>query len=137
MKPGTDAYDRYVEMGQEGVLSLNLDTRRTAVSLAPWTGPDLPGSVSSTLKYRLVVSGIAGSAVKLHATNLAKGWIASFCSDKVCAPMQLALTLPASGVKVIEFQLIPNESGAPKHTNASVQATGGGSNATASVVATL
>lgn len=137
LKRGTGEYQKYTEEAQEGMISLSLPNGKTAVSMAPWTGPDLPGSVKSTLKYRLVVAGKPDSVVHLRATDLAKGWIASFCSDKVCAPMQLVLTMPASGVKIIEFQLIPNEANAPKHTNASVHATGGSGNASTSVAASL
>ena len=31
-------------------------TASPMLSVAPWTGPDLPGSVASTLKYRLIVA---------------------------------------------------------------------------------
>jgi hypothetical protein len=34
-------------------------------------------------------------------------WIASFCSDRQCAPFRTTVAIPESGVKVIEFQLVP------------------------------
>ncbi|MBV9149313.1 MAG: redoxin domain-containing protein [Candidatus Eremiobacteraeota bacterium] len=137
LPPKSSEYERYTELPQEADVALNLtDNSRPGVSLAPWTGADLPGSLASTIKYRLVVSGKADSTVRLRATNIAKGWIASFCSDRLCSPMQLALRLPQSGVKIVEFQLIHNEKRAPKHTKFRVQANGvGGSAASAVMVA--
>jgi len=124
LPPKSGSYARYTEQAQEGIVSLGLDTSKTAVSLAPWTGADLPGSVASTIKYRLVVAGKPGTNVHLRASELASGWIASFCSDKVCSPMQLRLTLPESGVKIVEFQLIQNDNRASSTTRARVEAVG-------------
>lgn len=133
----SNSFAMYNEEAQEGLLSLDLNrSGRTAVTLAPWTGADLPGSVPGTIKYRLTVSGKSGKLVHLRATGMARGWIASFCSDRVCSPMQLALHIPPSGVKIIEFQMIHNDNNAPKKTPVQVQATDGSvkSNASASVV---
>ena len=113
--PKTDArYEMYLEEAQEATVALDVahPGGRTALSLAPWTGPDLPGSVSSTYKYRLVVAGAPGKAVALRAGGLPQRWVASFCSDHQCAPFQTTVALPASGVKVIEFQVIPQSRGA-------------------------
>ncbi|MEO6912582.1 MAG: redoxin domain-containing protein [Candidatus Baltobacteraceae bacterium] len=122
----SSSFAMYNEEAQEGLLSLDLDrSGRTAVTLAPWTGADLPGSVPGTIKYRLTVSGTSGKLVHLRATGMAKGWIASFCSDRVCSPMQLALNIPSSGVKIIEFQMIHNDDTAPKTTPVKVQASDG------------
>lgn len=137
LPPKSFDYQKYTEEPQEADVALNIGTTdRPGVFLAPWTGADLPGSVASTIKYRLVVSGKADSTVKLRATDIAKGWIASFCSDRLCSPMQLALRLPESGVKIVEFQLIQSQKRAPKHTTFRVQAQGvGGSAASAVMVA--
>ncbi|MEA2689242.1 MAG: hypothetical protein QOD51_1849, partial [Candidatus Eremiobacteraeota bacterium] len=70
----------------------------------------LPGSISSTYKYRLVVAGTPGKTVALAASGLPKRWVASFCSDRQCAPFRTMVALPDSGVKVIEFQVIPQSS---------------------------
>jgi peroxiredoxin len=108
--PKTDArYAMYLEEAQEATVALDVGhpDGRTALSLAPWTGPDLPGSVTSTYKYRLVVAGAPGKTVALNASGLPKHWVASFCSDRQCAPFRTTVALPASGVKVIEFQVIP------------------------------
>ena len=113
--PKTDVrYAMYLEEAQEAQVALDLTgSTATRVSLAPWTGADLPGSVASTLKYRLVVAGTAGKNVDLRAAGLPKGWVASFCTDRVCAPFKVSVALPQSGVKVIEFQLVPPDDKAP------------------------
>jgi peroxiredoxin/tetratricopeptide (TPR) repeat protein len=116
--PKTDArYAMYLEEAQEATVALDVAhaAGKTALSLAPWTGPDLPGSVTSTYKYRLVVAGTPGKTVALAAGGLPKRWVASFCSDHVCAPFRTTVALPPSGVKVIEFQVIPQTAvpGAP------------------------
>ena len=102
-------YEMYLEEGQEAIVALGLSkpATTTTVSLAPWTGADLPGSVASTLKYRLVVADAPGKNVALHAIGVPKGWIASFCTDRVCSPFKVSVAIPQSGVKIIEFQLIP------------------------------
>lgn len=128
-------YQKYTEEAQEADVALSAgNPEKPAISLAPWTGADLPGSLASTIKYRLVVSGKAGSLVELRATDLAKGWLASFCSDKLCSPMRLSLHLPTSGVKIVEFQLIPNGARAPKHTRFQVRANGVGGSAASGVM---
>ena len=100
----------YAEEAQEATVAVDLGERATdaSLSLAPWTGADLPGSIPSTIKYRLVATGPVGKLMNLHASGLPKGWIASFCTDRVCAPNRVRFTVPASGVKVIEFQVIPD-----------------------------
>ncbi|HEV3086855.1 MAG TPA: redoxin domain-containing protein [Candidatus Elarobacter sp.] len=102
-------YAMYLEEAQEATVALDAahPSGKTAISLAPWTGPDLPGSVTSTYKYRLVVAGTPGKNVALSAAGLPKRWVASFCSDRQCAPFRTTVALPSSGVKVIEFQVIP------------------------------
>jgi peroxiredoxin/Tfp pilus assembly protein PilF len=103
-------YTIYLEQAQEETVALDIrmaSRTSTALSFAPWTGPQLPGSSPDTAKYRLVVTGKPGQSVHLQAKDLPKGWIASFCTDRICAPFQVATTLPDSGVKVIEFQVVP------------------------------
>jgi len=103
-------YTIYLEQAQEETVALDIRSASrtsTALSFAPWTGPQLPGSTPDTAKYRLVVTGKPGGNVNLHAVDLPKGWIASFCTDRICAPLHVATTLPDSGVKVIEFQVVP------------------------------
>jgi peroxiredoxin/tetratricopeptide (TPR) repeat protein len=129
----SDRYAMYLEEAQEALVALDLSgpNAATSVSLTPWTGADLPGSVPNTIKYRLVVAGQAGRSVALHAAGVPKGWVASFCTDRVCAPFKVSVALPDSGVKVIEFQLVPPaaKAAAPK---VYVIATDGARSATAS-----
>ncbi|MBV9438376.1 MAG: redoxin family protein [Candidatus Eremiobacteraeota bacterium] len=124
--PRTNAgYAMYLEEAQEATVALDAarGDGKTSLSLARWTGPDMPGAIASTLKYRLVVAGKPGANVALFADGLPKRWIASFCSDRVCAPFRTTVSLPAAGVKVIEFQVVPQGApGSAKH----VRIEGGG-----------
>jgi len=134
--PKTDSrYAMYLEEAQEATVALDAShpAGKTALSLAPWTGPDLPGSVASTYKYRLVVAGTPGKTVALAASGLPKRWIASFCSDRQCAPFRTTVALPASGVKVIEFQVIP-QTAAPSAPT--IRVDGDGASARVRVAAT-
>jgi peroxiredoxin/Flp pilus assembly protein TadD len=114
--PPKDArHDMYLEEGQEAIVALGLGApaRGAVVSLVPWTGADLPGSIPNTIKYRLVVADVAGRSVTLRTSGVPKGWVASFCSDRVCAPFRVSVAIPESGVKVVEFQLVPPAAKAP------------------------
>lgn len=123
-----ERYAMYLEEAQEA--SVALDTApgatRTTLSLAPWTGADLPGSISSTLKYRLVVAGTPGKTIALSAAGLPQHWIASFCTDRVCAPFRTTVSIPESGVKVVEFQVIPTSRSSAQPT---IRVLGDGANA--------
>ncbi len=116
--PKNDArHDMYLEEAQEAIVALGLAGHGGfSVSLAPWTGPDLPGSIPNTIKFRLAVAGNAGRNISLVASDVPKNWVASFCSDSTCAPFRTTIGLPPSGVKVVEFQLVPpgSASAAPK-----------------------
>lgn len=102
-------YTWYLEQSQEALIALGVSgDAKPALSLVGWTGPDLPGSLASTLKYRLAVTGTAGTRVTLKASGLPHRWIASFCTDRVCAPFMTSVVMPANRVKIIEFQVIPN-----------------------------
>ncbi len=116
----------YVERAQEGTVALAVAPGSApSLSLAPWTGPDLPGSIASTYKYRLVVTGAPGTRVGLAAAGLPKRWIGSFCTDRVCAPFRTAVVLPEAGVKIVEFQVVPTTA-ASRPVNVSIAATAGG-----------
>jgi hypothetical protein len=116
----------YLERAQEGTVALAVAPGSApALSLAPWTGPDLPGSIESTYKYRLVVTGAPGTHVGLAAAGLPKRWIGSFCTDRVCAPFRTAVVLPEAGVKIVEFQVVPTTAAA-RPVSVTVAATAGG-----------
>jgi hypothetical protein len=114
----------YLEEAQEGSIAAGLTGHGTALSLAQWTGADLPGSVASTFKYRLAISGPPNTRVALHAGGLPKGWIASFCSDRLCRPFKATIDVPAVGVKIVEFQIVPGNAPAP--ANVRIDAVAGG-----------
>jgi len=110
------------ERTQEGLVAVTLAGKRvnTYVSVAPWTGPDLPGSLVSTLKYRLIVAAPAGAPVTLRARGLRPKWIASFCASGLCSPQTVSFTSPETGVTTYEFQLVPPHAGAaPGHVSIS------------------
>jgi thiol-disulfide isomerase/thioredoxin len=105
----SDLYRNVHERTQEGLIAVRMARSggKTALSVAPWTGADLPGSVASTLKYRLIVANVPSAKVDLQALGLRPGWVASFCADGLCSPNHVSFTLPESGVKTYEFQLVP------------------------------
>ena len=85
----------------------------THLSIGPWTGADPKNAITGATKYRLTVTGEPGAHVHLRATGQAKGWIAAFCTDKVCSPDQTTLDLPASGHADISFELVRDDETAP------------------------
>ncbi|HYZ16365.1 MAG TPA: TlpA disulfide reductase family protein [Candidatus Acidoferrum sp.] len=125
--PATDPRKAwYLERAQEGTVALGVASNATpTLSIAPWTGADLPGSIASTIKYRLVVTGKAGTTVALAAAGLPAHWIGSFCSDRVCAPFRTEVTLPPDGVKVVEFQVVPTTAAKARFT-VRIEASSGG-----------
>jgi peroxiredoxin len=134
--PAADArHDWYIEQAQEGEVALDVSRGHgAALSLAPWTGPDLPGSVASTVKYRLVITDAPGARLDLSAGGLPQRWIGSFCTDRVCAPFHTSIVVPADGVKIVEFQVVPTtRHGGPVHVR--IDATRAGR--AAATVATL
>src|SRR5579862_3907112 len=92
----------------------------THLSVEPWTGKDLVTTTSSAAKYRLLVSGKPNATLHLQASAVAKGWIAAFCTTRVCAPMRVELTLPSSGQATFQFELIREEENAPPRSGARI-----------------
>jgi tetratricopeptide (TPR) repeat protein len=101
------------ERTQEGLVAVTLAAGegKPVVSVAPWSGPDLPGSLASTWKYRLIVAAPADATVTLRALGLRPAWVASFCADGLCSPQTVSFKSPAAGVKTYEFQLVPPHDG--------------------------
>ena len=95
------------------------------LTLAPYAGPALHGSVPGTAKFLVSVSGAAGQMVRLRVVGVPAGYIASFCTNLVCAPFRVAFTLPKSGRAHVELQLIENAAGARKPKTVTVAADGG------------
>jgi hypothetical protein len=80
----------------------------TLVAL-PWTGADLPGAIESTVKYRITVRDAPATHVALRASGIPAGWVGAWCTDRICSPTQTTVTIPASGVKSVEFQIVPDD----------------------------
>jgi thiol-disulfide isomerase/thioredoxin len=114
------------ERTQEGLVAVTLagGTHVPVASITPWTGADLPGSLASTLKYRLIVAGPPDASVTLRVRGLADTWVASFCADGLCSPHTVTFNVPSAGVKTYEFQLVPPHAGA-KPGNVAVSVDGG------------
>lgn len=115
------------ERTQEGLVAVALSDRsgKPVVSVVPWSGPDLPGSLASTLKYRLIVAAPADKAVTLEARGLPPKWVASFCADGLCSPHTVSFASPSSGVKTYEFQLVPPHDGAQPGSAVTIAVRGG------------
>ena len=95
------------------------------LALTPWTGPSLPTVSPNSAKYRLTVRGTPQGDVRLQATGLPSGWIASFCTTKLCSPYRYTLHLDAKGRGELEFQAIRLDDSAPKRVHLTVLANNG------------
>lgn len=98
-----------------------------ALLVQPWHGEDLPTATQAAAKYRVTLSGAPGATVDLSAEGVAKGWIGAFCDMRVCSPNRVSETLPPNGRVTLQFELIREEDGAPKHSGARIQASDGSS----------
>jgi hypothetical protein len=94
------------------------------IMIGPFTGALPEGSISVTARFSVTVSGRPGQAVHLRALGVPSGFIASFCTPKVCAPFQVSFALPSSGRESIELQLIENAPGARRPAVVRVAADG-------------
>jgi hypothetical protein len=92
----------------------------THLSIEPWTGSDLQVTTSAAAKYRLEVSGKPNASVRLRAFGVAPGWLAAFCTTRVCSPRQIDTQLPRSGDAVFQFELIRESDNAPKRSGATI-----------------
>jgi hypothetical protein len=97
----------------------------TTLALSPWTGKTLPTANPDAVQYRLTVHGEPNATVKLQATGVARGWIASFCTDRVCSPFRASLPLSGSGNGTMEFALIRDDDSAPRKTHVVVSSDDG------------
>ncbi|MGC1379524.1 MAG: hypothetical protein WA814_00725 [Candidatus Baltobacteraceae bacterium] len=95
------------------------------LSIQPWTGADLQSTSASAAKYRLEVSGKANSTVRLQARGVAAGWLAAFCTPKLCSPQRIDVSIPHSGQAVFQFELIRESDSAPKKSGATIAGDGG------------
>jgi hypothetical protein len=99
----------------------------TQLSIQPWTGSNLQTTTSAAAKYRLEVSGKPQAVIHLQASGVASGWLAAFCTTKVCSPERVDVAIPASGQVVLQFELIRESDTAPKQSGATIRDDGGAS----------
>jgi hypothetical protein len=99
---------------------LALTQSATRLSIEPWTGSDLQVTTSAAAKYRLEVSGKPNASVRLRAVDVAPGWLAAFCTPRVCSPRQIDAQLPRSGDAIFQFELIRESDQAPKRSGATI-----------------
>jgi hypothetical protein len=108
-------------------LLVALVARPTHLEIQPWTGNDLQTTSSSAAKYRLVVTGRPNTKVRLHASGVASGWLAAFCTPHLCSPQRVSITLPSSGLAIFQFELIREAETAPSQSGAQIIAADGAS----------
>jgi len=94
------------------------------VLLAPWKGPSLPTTPSGNneTSWAMTVHGAPRARVQLSADGVAPGWVASFCTPRLCAPFHTIATLDGKGVARYEFSLIRTDPKASAHARATVRA---------------
>lgn len=99
---------------------LALGQPSTRLSIQPWTGSDFQVTTGAAAKYRLEVSGKPNASVRLRALGVASGWIAAFCTPRLCSPQRIDVGLPRSGQAVVQFELIRESDNAPKQSGATI-----------------
>lgn len=95
------------------------------MSLTPWTGANLPTATADAARYRLTISGKPGSVAHLRTRNVAEGWIAAFCNNRVCSPSQVTQAIPQSGRVVLQFELIRETETSPHKSGAIIESDNG------------
>lgn len=90
------------------------------IALSPFRGP----VHSASTAFAVRINGKPSQVVHLRAVGVPAGYVASFCTARVCAPFQVQLALPKSGRESIELQLIQNVPGAAPPKTVTVAAAG-------------
>ena len=90
------------------------------LSIQPWVGSDFQTTTTAAAKYRLEVSGEPNASVRLRAVGVAPGWLAAFCTPRLCSPQRIDVQLPSSGYAVFQFELIRESDDAPKRSGATI-----------------
>jgi hypothetical protein len=99
----------------------------THLAVEPWTGSDFQVTSGAAAKYRLEVNGKPNDSIRLSARRVAPGWLAAFCTPKLCSPQRVDVALPRSGQAVFQFELIRQAAGAPKRSGATITGSDGAS----------
>ena len=92
----------------------------THLSIQPWTGNDFQVTTDAAAKYRLEVTGRPNATLRLRAAGVASGWLAAFCTPRLCSPQQIDVKLPPSGDAVFQFELIREADNSPKRSGATI-----------------
>jgi hypothetical protein len=99
----------------------------THLAVQPWTGADLQTTSATAAKYRLEVTGKPKATIRLKASGVAPGWLAAFCTPKLCSPQRIDAELPQSGQVVLQFELIRESTTAPRQSGATISGGDGAS----------
>jgi hypothetical protein len=99
---------------------LALAPSTTSLTIQPWTGNDFQVTSEIAAKYRLEVTGSPNATLRLRAVGVSTGWLAAFCTPRLCSPQRVDFRLPASGNAVFQFELIRESDSAPKHSGATI-----------------
>jgi hypothetical protein len=96
------------------------------VLLSPWKGATLPTTPTGTYQtsYALNVHGTPHQRVALQADGVAKGWIAAFCTPRLCSPFHTMATLDGKGNARYEFSLIRTDPKSAAHAHAVIRVNG-------------
>jgi hypothetical protein len=97
----------------------------TRLTIEPWSGASLATAATTAVKYRLHVVGAPNATLQLRADAVAKGWMAAFCTPKVCAPTRVDVTLGQSGQADYQFELIREDPSGPARSGARIRSDDG------------
>jgi hypothetical protein len=75
------------------------------LSCALATGTCHPAADPGVTSYAVRVTAPVHSMVRLRAVGVPAGWIASFCTPRVCSPFAVSLNVPA-GTASIEISYV-------------------------------
>jgi hypothetical protein len=90
------------------------------LSIAPWTGSNYQTASTQAVTYRLKVEGAPNATLRLRAVGVANGWLAAFCTRKLCSPQHADVTLPSSGSAVLQFELVRESDDAAARSGATI-----------------
>ncbi len=85
------------------------------VLLSPWKGPSLPTTPTGAYEtsWAMTVHGAPRARVGLRVDGMPPGWVASFCTPRLCAPFHTIATLDGKGIAHYQFSVIRTDPKAP------------------------
>ncbi|GAC1357580.1 MAG: hypothetical protein NVSMB31_18080 [Vulcanimicrobiaceae bacterium] len=83
-----------------------------SVHVGRWHAAVLAGTVPHARTYEVLTKGTPGQTVLLQAQAIPKGWVASFCTPRICSPFRVSITVGRLGTTATEFQIVPSDAGA-------------------------